>query len=373
MRATRVIVNLDRMRHNMATLRDMIGKNVQLCCVIKANAYGHGLVDMARFVQDEGTDRIAVNLLDEAAILRSNGIHCPLHVFGVCLPDEMQQAIDLQVIPFISSVDEAVRWNQAAKDMNKKLMVHIKIDIGMHRIGAMPCDTVTVRDTVLAQPYLVLDGVAGHFAVADDLDNKNHEQHLQYFSDTITSWRNAGIDIPVVHCANSAAILRGKDHHFDMVRPGIALYGYAPSVDMLWQSQVLQPALTWISRIVLLKKVKKGSAISYGGRYITSQDTWVATVPVGYADGYPRCMFGQAEVLVHGQRCPVIGTICMDQMMVDVSACPGVQLYDEVVLLGYENNAPTADDLAQWQGTINYEVLTNISSRVPRLYHQGVR
>lgn len=336
--------------------------------VVKADAYGHGVLPVARATIEAGADRLAVALPEEGAELREAGFKVPIQVFGEILPPQASLFIDYDLIPTISKIETAQKINELArkKDIIKK--VHLIIDTGMGRIGVFPDKALEFVEKVRILSNLKIEGLMTHFSKADERDKEYTRQQWDKFNFVIQKLEEEGIKIPIKQAANSATIIDLPDMKLDMVRPGIMTYGLRPSHEVD-QDFPLKPALSWKAKIVYLKDVPAGYGISYGATYITQKHTKIATIPLGYADGFSRHLSNKGEVLIGGKRAPVTGRVCMDQFMVDVTHIPGVKVGDEVVLIGKQGSEEiTATEIADKIGTINYEITCAISKRVPRIY-----
>ena len=366
MRPTRVDVDLDVLADNFAAIRAHVGGR-PLMPVLKANAYGHGLVPVARRMEAEGAAILAVAYLEEGILLRRAGIRCPILVLGGVVGEQIPLflAHDLRITA--SSVSKLQAVEACAAAAGATATVHLKIDTGMERVGVHWYSAAPLLEASLRCPHVRVEGVYSHLANSDLTDPAPTRQQLDRFTEALDFYERRSLPTPLRHIANSGAVLQHPDTWLDMVRPGILLYGVLPAPGLQLRVPV-RPALRWSTRVVYFKVVPAGAPVSYGSTWAPPTQTRIITLPVGYGDGYFRAMSGQAQVLVAGRRCPVVGRICMDQMMVDIgegSAHNG----DEVVLLGGSGaDAIEADALAGWAGTIAYEVLTNINTRVPRVY-----
>lgn len=335
--------------------------------VLKANAYGHGLVPVATRLEQEGVDSLGLAYLEEAIALRQAGVTIPILVMGGILGRQIPEYLTHDLSLTASSVDKLRAIDEAAAATGHTARVHLKIDTGMERIGVHWYSAEALLEASLDCRHTRVEGIFSHFARADEQDLSHARLQLERFEEVVDFYRQRSLPTPVRHIANSAACLQLPEARLDMVRPGILLFGVHPS-DQCARTIEVKPALTWKSRVVYFKVVKPGNPVGYGGTWAPDGLARVVTVPVGYGDGYLRSMSGQAHVLVRGARYPVVGTVCMDQVMVNIgwdSAWNG----DEVILLGEQGEARiSVEDLARWAGTIPYEVLTNINTRVPRLY-----
>ncbi len=366
-RPTRVEVNLSRLRENYQKIQHHIN-GAKMMPILKANAYGHGLVRVAQLMQELGADYIGVAVLEEGILLRNSGITTPILVLGGVLGNQVPHFIQYDLTITASSIDKLKNINAAAQRMGKTAKVHLKIDTGMERIGVHYYNAEGfIRETAKC-PHVKVEGLFTHFANADTADQTHVRLQLQRFENVLALFDELSMPRPpMIHAANSGAILQLPESWFNMVRPGILLYGVYPSEEVK-RTVAVQPALTWKSRVVYFKVITPGHPVGYGSRWQTEKNTRAVTVPVGYGDGYFRSMSSKAQVIIRKRRFPVVGTISMDQIVVDIdnhSAYNG----DEVILVGQSDGLSiTAEELAQWAGTIPYEILTNINTRVPRIY-----
>lgn len=363
-RPTWVEVDLGALGRNTHLLRDLAG--VPLLAVVKANAYGHGAVPAARVLLANGAAALAVATLEEAAALRRAGIAAPCLLLGPTHPAHAALAAQLGVTCTVFELSTARALSDAAGSLGRTAAVHVKVDTGMGRLGLAPEEVGPLLRALSELPHLRVEGLYTHFASADE-DEAFTLAQLRRFERLLGELAAAGLRPSVVHAANSAALLRHPAARFDMVRPGIACYGLSPFADTPLPQSFL-PALSFHSEIVYLKKVPPGSPLSYGGTFTTARPSLIATVPVGYADGLRRAPPWR-EVLVRGRRAPVVGRITMDYTLVDVTKVPGAHLGDRVTLIGAQGAARiAAEEVADWFGTIVYEVVTSVAARVPRRY-----
>lgn len=365
-----VEINLDHLAHNIREVRRLAAKDAQVMAVIKADGYGHGAVKIAQTLLDNGADRLAVAVLDEAIELRQAGCKVPVFVLGYTQAERAQEVVSHDLEQSIYSWEAALALSQAAADQSKTVSVHIKIDTGMGRIGLQPNEeTVELIKKIHALPNLQIKGLFTHFAVADEVDKTYTNQQFEKFIWVSSQLEKNGIHVELKHCGNSAAIIDLQGMHLNMVRAGIMLYGLAPSKDVLLQKLELRQVMSLKVRITHVKEIEAGQSVSYGRKFIADKKTKIASLPIGYADGYTRLLSGKAEALVKGQRVPVVGRICMDQCMIDVTGIEDVQVGDEVVLFGQQGDGfISIDEVAEKLGTINYEIVCMISRRVPRVY-----
>lgn len=372
-RWTRAIVDLDAIAHNIRVLRQRTQPGTELMAVIKADAYGHGAVPVARACLAAGAARLAVALVEEGIELRRAGIAAPILVLGSTAPERALEAVDHHIALTVFTPELARALESAAAERGRRAKVHLKIETGMGRLGLPPGEELkSLARLCSSLRHIEIEGVFSHLALADTTDRSYVRLQQAAFETGLADLASVGVRPPMRHLANSAATLELPECHYDVVRPGISIYGYYPSPEMP-RTADLRPALTWLTRVVWVKEVPADTAVGYGCTFRAAQTMRIATLPLGYADGYSRAFSNRGAVLIHGERAPIIGRVCMDQMMVDVSAIPSVSIGDEVILLGRQGGqAITADDLAEQIGTISYEILTGIGKRVPRFY-QGLR
>lgn len=361
-------IELNNIGKNVSGVRSKIGHDTKIMAVVKADAYGHGAVQIAKYLDDK-VEWFGVSNIDEALELRNNGIEKDILILGAIMPDDYSSIVKYDVTATVFDYERANLLNKEANLQNKVAKVHIKVDTGMSRIGFLPDDLSA--DTVLKisqLPNIALEGIFSHLARADEADKTSAKEQQSAFDTFIKLLEERNINIPLKHLYNSAGIMEFPTK-YDMVRMGIMLYGYYPS-DEVDKNYCLYPSMELISQISHIKTIKKGTGVSYGHTFIADNDIKVATVPVGYADGYPRCLSGIGEVLINGQRCKIIGRICMDQFMVDITALNNVSIGDEVVLVGRSGeDVISVEDVANKAYSFNYEFVCGISRRVPRLYY----
>lgn len=364
-------INMHALAHNIRQIRSVIRPQAELMAVVKANAYGHGAEQVARTALANGATQLGVARVSEGLELRKASINAPILVLGYTVPEEYPLLLENNLIQTVYNLEIAHDLSAIASRAKQKAPVHIKIDTGMGRLGFLP-DSSGMRDilNIARLPYLELAGIFTHFATADSREKSYARRQWQNFTCLLTKLAQDGIEFPCRHAANSAATLDMPETHLDMVRVGIALYGVWPSNEVANRQLDLQPVMTVKSRIAHIKQVPANFVVSYGATYITPAPTVIASIPVGYADGYCRLLSSRGEVLIHGQRAPVIGRVCMDQFMVDAGGILDARQGDEVVLLGCQDSEEiTADEIAEKIDTISYEVLCSINChRVPRYY-----
>ncbi len=363
-RATRAIIDLGAISHNVAAIRKKIGDQRGLMAVVKADGYGHGAVEVSRTALRNGADSLAVALPEEGQHLREAGIEAPILVLGLIQPEEAWKVVDSRLDQTVSSIALLEALDREAGSASIQVNVHVKVETGLGRIGLEPHEVVLFLRRAKSYRNLKVAGLFSHFSAADERDKTFARHQLQLFEQTIREIQHAGIELPQRHMANSAATLDLPESYYDLVRPGLIIYGLYPSTEVSHSIEV-KPAMTLKTKVCYLKTVPQGTPISYGRTFVTRKQTRVATLPLGYGDGYKRALADKGEVLIKGRRAPVIGRICMDMCMIDVSDVPDVKAGDEAIVFGQE---PTADELAAKIGTINYEVVTTVGKRVPRVY-----
>jgi len=366
-----VEVDLDNIRYNIRQVREVVSKEIMIMAVVKADAYGHGVVPVAKATIEAGADRLAVALPEEGVELREAGFKVPIQVFGEILPLQAFLYIDYDLLPTISRIETAQKINELARKKGIIKKVHLNIDTGMGRIGVFPDRALEFVEEILNLPNLEIEGLMTHFSKADEKDKEYTRQQVDKFNFVVQKLEEHNIKVPIKQLANSATIIDLPDLKLDMVRPGIMTYGLRPSPEVD-QHFPLKPALSWKAKIVYLKDVPADYGISYGATYITQKKTKIATIPLGYADGFSRHLSNKGEVLIGGKRAVVSGRVCMDQFMVDVTHISGVKVGDEVVIIGKQaSDEITATEIADKIGTINYEITCAISKRVPRIYRNS--
>ncbi len=373
-RPTWLEIDLHRLAMNMRQFREVVPAGVALMAVVKADAYGHGAVPVSEVALAEGAAMLGVASLEEGVHLRRHNITAPILILGYTDPRQFKRLVECGLTPTIFHWESVAALSRLAAGLGKKVPVHVKLDTGMGRLGLNHLrDAMIFLEQASRLPGVNLQGVYTHFATADEEDSSFVQAQLEQFSGILQACRDKGLVIELKHAANTAAALLYPRTHLDMVRLGIGLYGCYPGDGPFRERVRLQPVMSWKSRIVYLKQVPAGMPVSYGRSYYTQNNARVATVPLGYGDGYSRLFSNRGWMLVRGQRVPVIGRVCMDLTMLDVGKVPFVQEGDEVVALGEQGEeAIDADELAAGLGTINYEVLCSMGKRVPRVYlHTG--
>ncbi|HLX13025.1 MAG TPA: alanine racemase [Bacteroidota bacterium] len=371
MRATRAEIDLDALEFNFKQIRKRVGAGVKIMGIVKSNAYGHGLIGIAHALVNLGADYLGAGFLEEGIELRKAGITKPILVFGGAFGEEIRDFLDYDLDVSISSIGIAEFIDRAAAEHPKKANVHIKIDTGMGRLGISTQNAIASIETILRLKHLNVKGLYTHFATSDERDKAYASEQIERFDTVCIELKKRGIEIPLIHAANSGAVIDLPSANYSMVRPGMMMFGVYPSQETT-ESVPLEPVLSFKSRVIYLKHVPAGTYISYGRKYVTPAPTVIATVPVGYGDGYSRSLTNRAHVLIGGKRRPVVGAVCMDLLMVDVGPESAVKVGDEVVLIGSQGTETvSAWEIASLMNTIPYEVFTGISVRVPRVMVHG--
>jgi alanine racemase len=364
---TRALIDRGAFLHNLSCVRSYCAGGAKIMAVVKANAYGHGVIELSRAALDGGAAALAVARIDEAFEIRRAGIAAPVLVFELPADSQLGAALGEDLLLTVGSVAGARALSKRAGKERKRALVHVKVDTGMGRLGFNWSTAPGEIESVARLPHLELAGLYSHFATAGEPETSYARLQLERFLGVLDALGRKGIEVPVRHMANSGAIVAMPGAHLDMVRPGIMLYGYMPERGMVERFPV-RPVLSLVSSIAHIKTVEEGTSISYGRRYATAGRTVIATIPVGYADGFPRRLTGRAEALLNGKRYPVVGTVCMDHCMLDLGEDSGCATGDEVVLIGTSGKEScTAWDIAEALGTIPYEITCQISSRVSRV------
>jgi alanine racemase len=377
----RAEIDLDAITVNIRELKKVTSPGARFMAVVKANAYGHGAVEVAQRALDSGADCLGVARIQEAVALRKAGIDSSILVLGYTPPELTRLALDNYLTLTLFDADTAQAVSNTAVAAGKTVTAHIKTDTGMGRLGLRPAgerglsiDPARVETAcrIAQMPGLDLEGIFTHFAAADSADPAYTEKQFTLFGDFVDKLGAAGIDFRVRHAANSAAIIAHPQTHLDMVRAGIAMYGLNPSPEVNLDALATRPAMALKARLVHVKQVSKGFCVSYGMTHCTTAPTIIATVPIGYADGYSRLLSSRGTMLVRGRRAPIVGRVCMDLTLLDVGHIEGVKVGDEVVILGSQGaETVSADEIAGLTGTINYEIVSSITARVPRTSLSG--
>ncbi|MGN0349710.1 MAG: alanine racemase [Roseburia sp.] len=368
-------IDLDAILYNMESMHRLISDKTKIMAVIKADGYGHGAVEVAEAI--DGLDYLfgyAVATVEEGLILRNHGIKKPILILGYAFPDQYEDMIRAKIRPTVFTAKMAEELSDTAAALGMDCPIHFAIDTGMSRIGYQVTKEAAEELTHISRlPHIVTEGIFTHFSRADEKKQETTRQQLSLFAEMISMLEARGLTIPIHHCANSAAILGVPEANMDLVRAGITLYGLWPSEEVDKSRIDLRPALSLITHVAYVKELPCGRAISYGGTYVTKKPQRIATIPVGYADGYARSLSNRGDVLIRGRRAPICGRICMDQFMVDVTDIPGVECGEEVILIGADGEEQiTMEEVGARSGRFNYEFVCDLGKRIPRVYvHKG--
>lgn len=363
-------ISLEAIGHNIREVKKRLPEGVKLLGVVKANAYGHGAVPVASYLENQ-VDYFATATIEEAVELRENGISAPILILGYVSPSQYGDLVEYDITQTIDSYAQALALEKEAARQNRKAKAHLAVDTGMTRIGFQVTEHDADEAAKIADlPHIELEGMFTHFSCADQEDKTYCSMQMEKYDKMTALLAERGVTIPLRHICNSAGIMEFDDHRFEMVRSGIITYGIYPSEEVKKERLDLNPALSWKSHVIHVKEVGPGIGVSYGATYVTEKPmTRIATVSAGYADGYPRALSNQGCVLIHGKKAPIIGRICMDQMMVDVTDIPDVQVEDVVTLVGTDGDETiTIEEIANPAARFDYEMLCDISSRVTRVY-----
>lgn len=364
----RADVDLDALRYNILQLKKCVNQNVKALAVIKADGYGHGACPIARYI-DDLVEYFGVATIDEAMELRKSGVTKDILILGYVPTSEYEKIVEYNFTQTVYDYNDAKKLSDIASTRNKKAIVHIKVDTGMSRIGINPdYKGVKLVEDIYNLPGLVLEGIFSHYAKADEEDKTSAIGQCNIFKEFLLELSKKSIEIPIKHIANSAGIMEMNDD-FQMIRLGIAMYGQYPSKEIK-KNIVLKPVMTFVAHVSYVKTIPSGTGVSYGWNYFADGDRIIATVTAGYADGYPRAQTNIGRVIVNGEYAPIVGNVCMDQFMIDITNIPNVKVGDEIVLFGNQNGKEiTVEEVAQPANSFNYELLCNISRRVTRVYH----
>ena len=370
MQSTKAIIHLNNLRRNIEAARKIIGPHPKICLAVKADGYGHGAVNISLCALEAGVEYLSVSSVSEAAELRVIGITAPILLLSQTQPEELPHIASMDLIPMVSDADFIDEIAGAAEHAKKQITVHLKVDTGMGRLGCHPEDAVSLAVKIVSNKNLCLGGVATHLSVAESLKPEDivyTKEQLRKFKDTVASIKGAGIETGIVHAANSGALVYHEDSYFDMIRPGLFLYGYLPASGKDKAGlPLVEPVMELQSKVVFIKKVKKGSCISYGRTWKAPEDTFVGVLPVGYADGFPWKLSNNHSVFIRDKSYPMIGQICMDQCMVNLGPELKVNRWDKAVLFG--PGFITAADMAETLQALPYEIFCGLNKRVPREY-----
>ena len=362
-------INIDNIKNNIKEIKKSV-EDKEVIAVVKANAYGHGAIEIAPVLLENGADRLAVAMINEAIELRENNIKASIIILGYTMIDALEEVISNDIEQTVYSLDYAKEISKIAKKLGKTAMIHIAVDTGMGRVGFLP-NKESIEDVIEISKLenIKITGVFTHFSTADEEDKSYTKEQVNKFNYFVKSLEDKNINLGLKHVSNSAAIIDIEDAIYDAVRPGIILYGYYPSKEVKKDKIKILPALTLKSQIVHVKKVAKDQYISYGRQYKTNKESIIATLPIGYADGYLRALFEKGKVIVNNTLVPVVGRICMDQCMIDITDIGEVPIETEVTVIGDNGQINIdAEYYAELLNTINYEILCMIGRRVPRMY-----
>lgn len=369
----RAKVDLDAVEYNVGSIKDHIKKDVKVCVVIKADGYGHGGLQIAHMLSEkEYVWGFAAATLDEAVFLKKKGIDKPMLVMGCVFPDQWEQALEYKIRMTVYTMEMAREISDLAEKLGQKAYIHIKVDTGMARLGFMP-DEESAGEiaAIAAMPNLVMEGLFTHFSKADETDKSYTKKQMEKYLWMKDALEKRGIDFTYYHCSNSAGIIDIPEANMNLVRCGISTYGLYPSADVKKENVPLKPAMELLSHVAHVKWVEKGTLVSYGGTFTTERRTKIATIPVGYGDGYPRSLSNKGAVLIHGKRANILGRVCMDQFMVDVTDIDDVKFGDQVTMVGRDGDEElTVEELSGLADRLNYEFICNLGKRIP---HEFIR
>ncbi len=368
-------IDLDAVLYNMESMRGNIAENTKIMAVIKADGYGHGAVEIAEAIDHlDYVFGYAVATVEEGLILRKHGIEKPILILGYVFPDQYEAMIRAEIRPTVFTAEMAEELSEAAEKTGMDCKIHFAIDTGMGRIGYQVTEEAADEMTRLAKlPHIMVEGIFTHFAKADEIEKEPTHRQIELFIHMIQMLEQRGVKIPIHHCSNSAGIVEIPEANMDLVRAGITLYGLWPSDEVDKTKISIKPALSLITHVAYVKELEAGHSVSYGGTYTTKETRKIATIPVGYADGYARSLSNKGDVLIHGRRAPICGRVCMDQFMVDVTDIPDVTVGDEVILIGSAGEETiTMEEVGAISGRFNYEFVCDLGKRIPRVYvHKG--
>ncbi len=363
-------IDLDALHYNLHTIADNLSPDTKICAVIKADAYGHGIHEIGKELQESShVSYFATATIDEANALRSCGVTKPIIILGACFASRVKETVEKEYRSHIFTYESAKALSDEAVLQGKKAYIHIGLDTGMNRLGYVASDDIIPEiEKIVALPNLEVEGLFTHLAKADMADQNFTYEQMERYNNIVEQLKERGITASIHHCANSAGTMEESKTHMDMVRTGIIMYGIRPS-EFVGKDFPLKPVLSLKSTVIYLKKVPKGERISYGGTYTLPEEQVIATIPIGYGDGYPRSLSNQGYVLINGKKAPIRGKICMDLMMVDVTDIPNVKIGTEVVLIGRSGTEViTAEELGELSGRFAYEFVCDLGKRIPRVY-----
>lgn len=368
-------IDLDALIYNMESMHRNISERTKIMAVIKADGYGHGAVEIAEAIDHlDYLYGYAVATVEEGLILRNHGIQKPILILGYAFPEQYEDMIRAEIRPTVFTREMAEALSVTAEQIGAECRIHFAVDTGMSRIGYQVNEASAEEMAQLSLlPHIMVEGIFTHFARADEKDKTSSHRQLALFSDMISMLRKRGVEIPLHHCSNSAGIVELPEANMDLVRAGITLYGLWPSEEVDKGRISLKPVLSLVTHVAYVKELPAGREISYGGTYVTKEKRIIATIPVGYADGYARGLSNKGDVLIHGKRAPIRGRVCMDQFMVDVTDIPDVKSGDEVILIGQSGSeCITMEEVGTISGRFNYEFVCDLGKRIPRVFvHKG--
>lgn len=372
-RDTIVEVNLDAVKHNVREFKKRVNdKNIAMMAAVKANGYGHGAVEVAKAAIEAGVNQLAVAFVDEGIELREAGVTVPILVLGYTPVEVAKDAIGYDIMMTVYRIEDLKGINEIAKQLEKKAHIQVKIDTGMSRIGLQEEEVAPFLEELKNMKYIEIEGMFTHYSTADEINKIYTNMQTSLFEKAVNTAKEMGIHLPYIHSSNSAGSMELSNTFQNMVRVGIGIYGMYPSKEVDHTVVSLQPALSLKSKVAHIKHAKKNRGVSYGNTYVTTGEEWIATVPIGYADGYNRQLSNKGHALINGIRVPVLGRVCMDQLMLDVTKAMPVQVGDEVVFYGRQGEGEiSVEEIADTLGTINYEVTCMLDRRIPRVYKEN--
>ena len=376
-RETITEVNLSAIRHNLKIIKRLVGPSVKIMSIVKADAYGHGAIPCSKVAISSGSDYLGVGIVEEGIELRDNGIQAPILVMGGFFLDEIKNLIHNNLAAMLFSEKQLEELSKEAIRLKKKVSVHLKIDTGMNRLGVSPENFLKIVQKVIKNKNLSLEGICTHFSSADEANPSYTMEQLMRFDTALSQLTEAGFKLPMIHCANSSAILNFPESWRDLVRPGLTIYGALPSLQFKSKMERLikdskqrfRPAIQWKTKIIQIKHHPKGAFLSYGNNYQTKKESLIATLPLGYADGLARTLSNKIEMIIRGKRAPQVGNICMDMCLIDVTDIPDIAEGDEAIIFGQQGDLSiSVEEMAEQAGLIPYEILCTVGKRVPRIY-----
>lgn len=364
-------IDLDAIAYNMEQMHRNIDAKTKMIGVVKTDGYGHGAIPVARMLEAyEYVWGFATATLDEAVLLRKSGIRKPILVLGCIFPDQFEEMLEHEIRMTVYQEEQMQELSDLAVQLDRQAYFHVKLETGMSRLGFAPTDdSVEAIRRIIDLPHMKAEGIFTHFAKADEADKAYTRQQLTIFHEMTSKLKERGVTFPYEHCSNSAGIIDVREANCDLVRAGIAIYGLYPSQEVSKKAVELKPALSLISHVEYVKTISAGTSVSYGGTFVAEKEMQIATIPVGYGDGYPRSLSNKAYVLIHGKKAPIIGRVCMDQFMVDVTGIDNVKFGDQAVLIGTDGEETiTVDQLSELADRFNYEFVCDLGKRIPRVY-----